>query len=97
MITKEFKYWVEGIRDFIEERLHKIDYIEVWMSTDNTRAISIYVSFGDIKFWMSFDQIEYDRNNKRQRRSLAKCRRQYLMREIEDLIKIATKVARALK
>ena len=97
MITKEFRRWVEDIRDLVEKRLKKIDYIEVWMDTTHPRVISIFVGFGCVKFWMSFDQVEYDRNSPKQKRSFVKCRRDKMIREIESLAKVATRVARALK
>ena len=97
MITKEFRRWVEGIRDSIEKRLKKIDYVGIWMDTTHPRVISIFVVFDCVKFWMSFNQVEYDSNNPKQRRSLAKCRRDNLIREIGDMARVAARVARALK
>ena len=98
MITKEFKHWVEDIKKLIERRLTNCIGCEIWMAYGVPHnVISIFVGFNCVKFWISFDQIEYDRNTKKQRRSLAKCRRQKLIMDIEDFSKEATKIARRLK
>ncbi len=98
MITKEFIHWAEDVKNLIKKRLINCIDCTVWTTYGVPHnVISIFVGFDCIKFWISFDQIEYYRNSKKQRRSLAKCRRQNLVINIEDFSKKAAKVARILK
>ena len=92
----EFKRWVEDIKNFIEKRVGKFAY--VWMESTQSNVFTIGIEFFEGQgFSMSFDLIEFRRNSKKQRRSLAKIRRQDLAKTIEDYAKIVTKVANKLK
>lgn len=95
---EEFKKWVEDIKIMVEKRVGKFAYIWMENTQSNVFSIGIALAFsGGQYFYMSFDQTEFNKNNKKQRRSLVKIRRQALAREIKDFGKTAIKTANALK
>ena len=96
MITKEFRRWVEDIKDLVEKRIGKLGY--VWMSNSRPHVFDVGIEFLEGQgFWMSFDQEEFNHNNKNQRRKLAKIRREDLASQIEDFAKKVAKVAKKLQ
>jgi len=95
MITKEFREWVEDIKILFEKRIGK--YVSIWIEDIKPDTISLGITFSDGQtFWMCFDQIEFNSNNKRQRRSLAKVRRTDLAWHIKTFAKTLIKTANAL-
>ena len=95
MITQEFRDWVDDIKYLVERRVGKFCYVDTFTGLS---IIHVQVSFkeGQI-FRMSFDQFEFDKNNKKQRHSLAKYRRQNMAEQIEDFGDLLIKTAKKLK
>ena len=93
---EEFRKWVENIKNFIEERVGK--FTNVWVDSLHRDIFNVKISFpqGQI-FWMSFDRIEFYKNNEKQRCDLVKIRQQNLANQIEDFGKTLIKTTKSLK
>ena len=93
-MTKEFRTWVNGIKDFVVRRIGKFATIELeeYDVEQYPLVICIIVNSNGLRLHMSFDQIEYDRNNEKQRQVLATTRCNDMAWsvgcEIDELIKI---------
>ncbi len=85
MITDEFFRWANGIKVLIEKRVG--EHVVVWItergSPYNIISIGIDCTNG-MRFYMEFDQMEFDKNNYHQRRSLAKVRRENMVWTMRD-------------
>jgi len=100
MITKEFRRWAEDIKDMIGKRIYRppTRLAYAWMNEVGANIIHVGIDFLEgQRFWMSFDQEEFNRNNKEQRCSMAEIRRKDMTRTIEDFIETLTKTVKVLK
>lgn len=100
-IDKGLRKWASEIKEMIERRIGKD--ADVWMINGTPynkepNVISIGITFceGQV-FWFSLHQVEYNKNNSNQRRSLAYIRRQNMLATIEDFRKKLLGVIRKLK
>jgi len=95
MVTQEFRKWTESIKNLIENRIK--GFADVWLEDIGYNAISVGITFPDGQtFWMTFDQEEFNSNDKRRKRSLAKVRRTDLAWHIKNFAETLIKTANAL-
>lgn len=96
-MKQDFKKWIGDIKNLVEKRVGKI-VSNVWIDDLQPNVFEVGITFFEGQmFWMSFNQIEFNLNNKKQCRTLAKIRRQDLAQEIENFGKILIKTANKLK
>ena len=96
MITKEFRRWAEDIKDSIKQQVGELAW--AWMTETQLDVISVGIDFSEgQRFWMSFSQQEFDRNNEKCRRRIIEIRREDFIRNIKDFVKKVTETIEKLK